>query len=249
MNPRRTTEKFVDNLFARINYERHHRAGPEDFKLSNMVSFLQALGNPHLQFPIVHVAGTKGKGSVSGMVGAILAKSGLNTGVYSSPHLERIHQRIRFNGSEISDSDLHRALAKLAPVIHEFDARAEREDSRKLTFFEVITAAAFQAFAEEHVDAVVLEVGMGGRLDSTNVCQPQISVITNISLDHTRQLGSTIAEIAGEKAGIIKQGVPVVSGVVQPDARDVIRRIAQKKGANLIELGTDFSCDPGSEWL
>lgn len=242
MNLRRTSEKLVDSLFARINYERQNKLGPHEFKLANMKRFLERLGNPHLNFPVVHVAGTKGKGSVSAIVGAILKSAGLKTGVYSSPHLERVNQRIRINGGEVSDIGLHQALAKLAPAIDEFDTFADQTESKKLTFFEVITAAACQVFTDEEADAVVLEVGMGGRLDSTNICQPVISVITNISLDHTRQLGSSVDKIAFEKAGIIKPGVPVVSGVTNPAAAKVIRDIANENGSELFEREADFHC-------
>ena len=247
MNLRRTSEKLLESLFARINYERQSKLGPHEFKLANMTRFLDRLGNPHLDFPVVHVAGTKGKGSVSAIVGAILKSSGLKIGVYSSPHLERVNQRIRIDGVEVSDIGLHQALAKLAPAIDEFDTFADQTESKKLTFFEVITAAACQVFTDENVDAVVLEVGMGGRLDSTNVCQPIVSVITNISLDHTRQLGSTVDKIALEKAGIIKPGIPVVSGVTNPDAAEVIRNVAKENGSELFERETDFRCLPSAK--
>ena len=242
MNLRLNSQRLVDRLFARINYERQSKTCPSDFKLANMVQFLQKLGNPQNAFPVVHVAGTKGKGSVSAMIGAICSAAGLKTGVYSSPHLERIHQRIRINAAEVSDVKLNQALAKLMPTIDDFDSMAERDGSKKLTFFEVITATACQVFADEQADMVVLEVGMGGRLDSTNVCQPEICVITNVSLDHTRQLGNTVEKIAFEKAGIIKPGVPVVSGVTTPEAAKVVRKVADQRGAPLFEMGRDFHC-------
>ena len=201
---------------------------------------MNRLGDPHFDYPVIHVAGTKGKGSVSAMLGGMLTAAGIPNGVYSSPHLERINQRIRINGQEISDFSLNQTLAKLMPVIDEFDTHAQQAGLKRLTFFEVITATACQAFADQELEAVVLEVGMGGRLDSTNVCRPSVSVITSISLDHTRQLGSTVDKIAFEKAGIIKPGIPVVSGVNKPQAAAVIRDVAQRNGSRLYEIGTDF---------
>jgi len=242
MNRRRTTRQLVDRLFARINYERQSGSRSGDYKLGNMLHFLQKLGSPHLQYPVIHVTGTKGKGSVSAMIEAMLRSAGMKTGLYSSPHLERPNERIRIAGKEISDAALQRVLAELTPTIDEFDSAADKNQSKKLTFFEVITAAACQAFANHDTEAVVLEVGMGGRLDSTNVCQPIVSVITNVSLDHTRQLGSTVDKIAFEKAGIIKTGVPVVSGATDPAAAAVIRDVAARKEARLVELDLDFHC-------
>lgn len=247
MNTVSTSQKLIDSLFRRINYERNSQPGPDDFKLVNMSALLERLGNPHLACPVVHVAGTKGKGSVSAFVGSVLQAAGYRTGVYSSPHLERINQRIVIDGVEISDDQLEHVVRKLQPAITELDQAAEHPNSRKLTFFEVITAAAFQHFSDQALDAVVLEVGMGGRLDSTNLCQPEICVITNISLDHTRQLGSTVEKIAAEKAGIIKRGVPVVSGVTEDGPRQVIAEIAAERNAPLIQLGRDFDFSPGAD--
>ncbi len=241
-----TQHDAVDRLFARVNYERQSPLSPGDFKLSNMIRLLDRIGNPHLACPVIHVAGTKGKGSVCTFISSILSRvtrpvSGpMKIGVYTSPHLERLNQRIMISGHEISDQALNAVLEKIEPVIDEFDARARNSNTRQLTFFEVITAAAFQAFADASVDLVVLEVGMGGRLDSTNVCQPDVCVITNISLDHTRQLGSTCAQIAAEKAGIIKPGVPVINGAIDPESRAVIEATAERNGCPIFHLDLDF---------
>ena len=231
---------IIERLFAPINYERQSPIAPGDFKLSNMYRLLERLGNPHLTCPVIHVAGTKGKGSVCTMIGSILSQAGYRTGIYNSPHLERINQRIIVEGKEVTDADLTGVLKKIEPTLAELDAEAERNETKKLTFFEVITSAAFQLYSDFGLDAVILEVGMGGRLDSTNVCQPEVSVITNISLDHTRQLGSTVDKIAAEKGGIIKAKVPVVSGVTNSPAREVIQSIAAQNDSTVLELDRDF---------
>lgn len=233
-------EEHLLRLYERINYERQDSVDNEHFKLNGMREILNRLSNPQLKYPIIHVAGTKGKGSVSNMIARILSAEGKRTGVYTSPHLESIHQRIEIDGEYISDEQLLEVLQRLDPVIREMDKQAETTDAKKLTFFEITTAAAIEFFANQDCDAVVLEVGLGGRLDSTNVCVPVTSVITNISLDHTRQLGDTLAEIAAEKAGIIKEGVPVVSGAVAPEAAKVIEEIAEAKQAPISVYGSDF---------
>ena len=227
-------------LFNRINYERQLKVTPRSFKLQNMREFLRRLGDPHLRCPIVHVAGTKGKGSVATMVGQILMTSGRRTGVYVSPHLETINQRMVLDGQTITDDQLLETLQAIEPVANEMDREANDDDRRKLTFFEVTTAAAFCFFANQQADAVVLEVGLGGRLDSTNVCHPLVTVITNISFDHTKQLGNTLALIAGEKAGIIKRNIPVVSGALAPEAAEVIARVAADNESQLVLLNRDF---------
>ncbi len=234
-------EHRLAQLYSRINYERQSRITPRSFKLKNMRDLSQRIGNPHLKYPVIHVAGTKGKGSVTTMIGSILSSSGLKTGVYTSPHLETIHQRIAIDGQLISDEQLLEVLDEIQPVLIQLDQEAELDKRRDLTFFEVTTAAMFYHFAKQKVDVAVIEVGLGGRLDSTNVCQPSVCVITNISHDHTKQLGDTLDAIAREKSGIIKQGVPVVSGAVNPDAAAVIALVAQAKNAALYVLEQDFT--------
>ncbi len=236
-------DQRLAQLFSRINYERQSRATPGSFKLQNMRDLSQRLDNPQLKYPVVHVAGTKGKGSVATMIGAILSSAGRRTGVYTSPHLETINQRMAIDGQFITDQQLLNVLEEIHPVIEEMDCEAGRSERRHLTFFEVTTAAMFYHFAKQTVDFAVVEVGLGGRLDSTNICQPQVAVITNISFDHTKQLGNTLDKIAAEKAGIIKPGIPVVSGAVTPAAADVIQEIAATNEAPLYVLERDFHID------
>ena len=263
-------DHFLSKLYSRINYELKIRVEPRDFKLYNIRALLARVGDPHLRCPVVHVAGTKGKGSVATMSANILTASGRQTGLFTSPHLQRINQRIVIDGSPIADKGIEAVLAQLDPQIASMDKLcAEIQESRPskkldqatspddwlspdpetglpltgkpLTFFEIMTAAAMLHFANKKCDTVVLEVGLGGRLDSTNVCEPAVSVITNISLDHTRQLGSTIDKIAFEKAGIIKPGVPVVCGSQDPIAVEVIQKIADERKADMYLLDRDFS--------
>ena len=265
-------DHYLSKLYSRINYELKTRVEPRDFKLYNIRALLARVGDPHLAYPVVHVAGTKGKGSVATMVANILTAGGHQIGLFTSPHLQRINQRIVIDSLPIPDSDFESVLAELDPQIAAMDelcaeirkSRTSKKSDQKsspddwlspdpqtglpltgkpLTFFEIMTAAAMLYFANRKCDAVVLEVGLGGRLDSTNVCDPAVSVITNISLDHTRQLGSTVDKIAFEKAGIIKQGVPVVCGSRDPIAVDVIQKVANQRSADMFLLDRDFSVE------
>ncbi len=232
---------LLTQLFARINYERRDGTKRFAFKLDGIRQLLAELDNPHLKCPVVHVAGTKGKGSVSRMIGAILTESGLKTGVYTSPHLERINQRVAVDGNSISDEELATALAEIAPAVEKVDKTNELAELRPLTFFEVITTAAFYHFAKSKCEAVVLEVGMGGRLDSTNVCKPKLCVITNINFDHTRQLGNTLELIAREKAGIVKPGVPLICGETKLQPKAAIHAVADSAGAEVWQINRDFT--------
>lgn len=234
-------QDYLDRLFGRINYERQNTPRASDFKLNQMMELARRLGNPHLAYPVIHVAGTKGKGSVCTYIGAVLTATGKRTGLYTSPHLESVHQRMSIDGQIISDEQLLQVLEQLQPVVDEMDAELQQRELPGLTFFEVITAAAMLYFANQKVDVAILEVGMGGRLDSTNICQPDLCLITNISLDHTEQLGLTVDRIAQEKAGIIKSGVPVISGAVHPEVMPVIAETAARQGADLHVLGEDFA--------
>ena len=233
-------EDHLAALYRRINYERQVKVTPRHFKLKNMRGILRRLDDPHLKYPVIHVAGTEGKGSTCTMLGQVLTASGRRTGVYTSPHLETIHQRMAIDGNLITDDQLVDTLAKIWPVVDEMDAASKTSGYRPLTFFEITTAAALLHFATQKCDAVVLEVGLGGRLDSTNICEPTTCIITNISIDHTRQLGSTVDKIAFEKAGIIKDSIPVVSGAIDPLAAKVIAEVAAQKNAPLFVLGQDF---------
>jgi dihydrofolate synthase / folylpolyglutamate synthase len=234
-----TYDQAMHWWFSRVNYELQ-LPQPSDLKLDRMRLFLDQLGNPHRQLKIIHLAGSKGKGSTSAMLAAILQADGQEVGLFTSPHLQRVEERIQVNGTPISAADLALLMGELrAAAAAPLPASALPLDS-ELTFFEIATALGLLFFARRKVDVAVLEVGLGGRFDSTNVCDPLVSIITSISLDHTQQLGNTLASIAFEKAGIIKPGGPVVSGVVTPEARDVIRRISRERGAPLRERDVDF---------
>lgn len=178
-----------------------------------------ALGNPQQSLRTIHVAGTNGKGAVVAMLDSCLRSAGFRVGRYTSPHLVRINERFFVNGAPVEDSVLERHASKVAEAL----SKCPRDIAEGFTFFEALTAVAFSLFAEENLDYVVLETGLGGRLDATNICVPELSVITRIGLDHCDWLGSTVAEIAGEKAGIVKSGVPVVVGANSRETREVIR--------------------------
>jgi len=201
-------------------------------ELETIEDILHYLGNPHQRFKMVHVAGTNGKGSTATYIASILQKAGFKTGVYTSPHLVRFNERIAINGQEISDDQVVDAYE----AVHATDT-----GKRNATYFEIATAMGFYHFAKEAVDWAVIETGMGGRFDATNVILPEISIITNLSLEHTEYLGKTIKALAWEKGGIIKQGVPVVTAVSQPSGCEVLENIAKKKSADLLFYKKDFS--------
>ncbi|MGB8959203.1 MAG: Mur ligase family protein, partial [Candidatus Aminicenantales bacterium] len=201
--------------------------------LENIAILCLALGNPQTSFLSIHVAGTNGKGSVSAMLAEIMRRHGLKTGLYISPHLVRVEERIRVNGRCIGSGRFRERLSRLKAVID--GLMAEGRLIYHPTYFEVLTAIAFLEFAERQVDVAILEVGMGGRFDATNVVRPLVSVITTIAMDHQQHLGSTLRQIAFEKAGIIKPGVPVVCGVGGGEALREIRRVARERNAPLTE--------------
>ncbi len=192
------------------------------------------LGYPHERYPTAIVAGTNGKGSTCAMLASILQRAGYRTGLYTSPHLVRVNERIRVNGAEVSDQDFAIAFTEVAATVE----RLARENKLEKTpsFFEFLTAAAFLHFRKADVQLAVLEVGMGGRLDATNVTDPRVALITNVDYDHVDFLGSTLAAIAAEKAGVIKPHRAVISGVEDPEAAAVIRRRAQESEAELLEM-------------
>ncbi len=196
---------------------------------------MSLLGNPHRQFRSVHVAGTNGKGSVSAMTASVLRSHGFSVGLFTSPHLVSFTERIRVDGSEITESEVLGLTDEIRALLDDHGAEAPNP-----TFFEFVTAMAFVYFSRRKVDWAVVEVGMGGRLDATNVLAPDVSVITRIGLDHREFLGETVAEIAGEKAGIIKENVPVVSALQDREAGQVIAGSASRKGAPLFTFGKEF---------
>jgi dihydrofolate synthase/folylpolyglutamate synthase len=198
-----------------------------------------ALGNPHRQYPVLHIAGTNGKGSVAAMSEAILRRSGRRTGLYTSPHLVRVEERIQVDGRPVSPRSFASLVSRVAA--READLTRERRIKRPLTYFEFVTACAFLHFAERQIDIAVIEVGLGGLLDATNIVHPRACVITGISYDHREILGNTLAKIAGEKAGIIKPGIPLVSGCRAPSARRAILRKARAEDAPVTEIDRD--CD------
>ena len=198
------------------------------FDLKNITILCEHLGQPQREFQSVHVAGTNGKGSTSAMLDSILRAAGLRTGLYTSPHLERINERIRVDGKEISDEDFAAAFTRVRAAIEELLAAGRL--AAHPTFFECVTAIAFVHFAGARVDFAVCETGMGGRLDATNILLPEVAVITQIDFDHENYLGHSIEEIAGEKAGIIKPGARVVSAAEHLIARVVIRRRCAELG-------------------
>ncbi len=229
-------------LLGRFNYERTP-GGSRSFTLDRMRRLLSRLGNPQAEIPVVHIAGTKGKGSTAAMAAAMLSASGSRTGLYHSPHLDCIEERMIVDGQFCSADEFVELVELVRPAAEALDKEEMGGAPMGATFFELTTAMAFLYFVRQSVDVVVLEVGLGGRLDSTNVCQPSVSVITNISFDHTKQLGKTLKSIAREKAGIIKPGVPVVSGVIEPEPRGEIEQACIAAGSPLRQLGVDFDFD------
>jgi len=203
----------------------YSRIGPAAFKkdLTNTIRLCDHLGNPQKKFKSIHVAGTNGKGSVSHMMAAILQTAGYKTGLYTSPHLKDFGERIKIDGEFIDEKFVIDFTEKIKPLIDEIEP----------SFFEITVAMAFEYFAQQNVDMAVIEVGLGGRLDSTNIITPEISVITNIGLDHMYMLGDTVEKIAKEKAGIIKEGIPIVIGEVIPETQPAFEKVAKEKNAPL----------------
>lgn len=234
-----TYEQAIDFLFGRINYERIQAEAysTSDFKLDRMRRLLELMGNPHEKIPVVHVAGTKGKGSTCSMIASMLTASGYSCGLYISPHINDFEERFSVNGQSPSKQQLVDLVNRLMPIIAYMDNLPGRMQP---TYFELATALAWQWFVDNRVDIAVLEVGLGGRLDSTNLCRPLVTIITNVSRDHTHVLGSTVHQIAYEKAGIIKTGVPVISGVDHIDALSMVEKTCAERAAPLKLLGREF---------
>ncbi|MBD3676692.1 MAG: bifunctional folylpolyglutamate synthase/dihydrofolate synthase [Planctomycetaceae bacterium] len=233
-----TYHEAIEFLLNRTNFERKHASTFQhrDFKLDRMRALLKELDDPHV-IPAVHIAGTKGKGSTAHMVAACLQASGFRTGLFTSPHLENYEERIRIDGLPLEREDLVHYVEILQRATETLQSRDSRLNP---TFFELTTALAWIAFRAQEVQIVVLEVGLGGRLDSTNLCHPLVTAITSIGFDHTQQLGNTIEKITAEKAGILKSGIPVVSGCTRDNARKVVRQKADDCSSRLWELQRDI---------
>ncbi len=223
----------LDTIFSYVNYEKPIRFGyaAENYNLERMQNLLDRMGQPHRRFRCVHIAGTKGKGSTSAMVESVLRTAGYRTGLYTSPHLHTFRERIRCRGNLMPKA----ALVDLLPEV-----RSAIESAPGVTAFEIMTALAFTCFARENVEWAVLETGLGGRLDATNVVLPAVCGITSLSYDHMEVLGHTLTSIAQEKTGIVKPGVPVVSASQDPEAMVVIRDVCAQRGAPLIVAGVDW---------
>ncbi len=219
-----TYEQAIDFLFTQLPL--YQNIGTDAYKpgLGNTLALDEYFGHPHQKFRTVHVAGTNGKGSVSHITAAILQKAGYKVGLYTSPHLKDFRERIRINGQMIPESE----------VVDFVERHQQKIKEIAPSFFEMATLMAFNWFAQNTVDVAVIEVGLGGRLDSTNIITPLVSVITNISFDHTAMLGNTLAAIAGEKAGIIKPGVPVVVGQTDAETAPVFKAKAEAEGSPLV---------------
>jgi dihydrofolate synthase / folylpolyglutamate synthase len=227
-------QEALEYLYSYVDFsmQKADTYSPARFKLERMQALVASMGNPQASYPIIHVAGTKGKGSVCILCASALHEAGYKVGLYTSPHLDDYAERIQIDGHFIPHADLVKMVAIIKPFVAAIP---------ELTTFEITTALAFKYFEQQKVDAAVIEVGLGGRLDATNVVEPVVSVITSISYDHTQLLGNTLALIAGEKAGIIKRGVPVVSSPQEEEARQVIEAVARDHGCDFIQVGTDVS--------
>ena len=233
----RDYQTALDYVLSFADYERAFRSAVV-FDISRIEALLKRLGKPQQAARSVHVAGTKGKGSTSAMIASMLIASGYRTGLYTSPHLHTFTERIQVDGEPIAEEKFAEIVWGLKPeveTVNRFGGLGE------LTTFEILTALAFVYFKERGVDFQVLETGLGGRLDATNVVKPEICAITSISFDHTEVLGNTLAQIAVEKAGIIKPGSRVVSAPQNPEASAVIERVCQERGASLIKVGQEVA--------
>ncbi len=233
-----TYQAALNYLNSFINYERIEDYNyKQALKLERMADLAKRLGNPHHNINSIHIAGTKGKGSTAAFVHSILKTHGSKVGLYTSPHLVTLRERIRINDELISEDDVARLVGRIRKTV-ENPAYGERP-----TFFELYTALAFLYFKERNADFAIYEVGMGGRLDATNILKPLVCAITPISYDHIKTLGATLAEIAFEKAGIIKENSICVVSPQEKEAQDVIERVARSRNARLIQVGRDIKFD------
>jgi len=234
-------QEALDYILSFADYERLPRSGVV-WDLARIERLLERLGNPQDAARSIHVAGTKGKGSTAAMIASILTRAGYRTGLYTSPHLLSFTERLQADGRPVAED----AFAKLTDVLKpEVEAVNQIGDLGELTTFELLTALAFTCFREMGLDYQVLEVGLGGRLDATNVVKPEVCVITSISFDHMDVLGDTLAQIAGEKAGIIKPGSVVVCSPQFPEAMEVIEKTCRERGARPVRVGTEVTWHKG----
>ena len=228
-----TYQQTLDFLYSQL--PAYHRIGKAAYRndLKNTVLLDNYFGNPHLNYATIHIAGTNGKGSVSHMIASVLQEAGYKTGLYTSPHLKDFRERIRINGEMIPENDVMNFVTRHKNII----------ESVKPSFFEMTVAMAFNYFAENKVDVAVIEVGLGGRLDSTNIIIPALSVITNIGHDHMDLLGDTIAKIAVEKAGIIKKEIPVIISETQDETKDIFISRAEENNSPILFADKTYSCN------
>jgi len=233
--PARTYDSALKYLFSQTDYEQMLRVryNRDTFSLDRMRLLLKSLGNPHTKIRSVHIAGTKGKGSTATMLAVMLQACGHRVGLYTSPHVCDVRERITINGDKIAQIALARLICKVEPII-------EKMADDKPTFFEIFTAMAFQHFADSTVDIAVVECGLGGRLDSTNVLEPDVIGLTSISMDHMHQLGNSLSAITAEKAGVLKSGTTAISVQQVPEAKGVLMRVAREAKADLRFTGEDI---------
>ena len=234
MEIEREYQRSLDYIYSFIDLSitRNLRYSPDKFDLSRMYGVMSLLGDPQLNYDVVHVAGTKGKGSICAMTASIMREAGYKVGFYSSPHMIEFRERIQVNNIEISRQSLINYVMKLRPIFNSVE---------EISTFEIVTAIAFKYFADQQVDIALIEVGMGGRLDATNVVQPIVSIIAPVSYDHMKILGNTIAKIAREKAGIIKKSIPVIISPQKTSAKEEIRNIAVNKGSLIIDTSEIYT--------
>src|SRR5437660_12626551 len=220
------------------------QAATAKFDLENIAALSERLGRPDRAYPSAHIAGTNGKGSTAAFLESILRHAGLRTGLNTSPHLEKINERIRINGEEISDESFAETFTRIQVVIEELLAAGKLRAHP--TYFECVTAMAFESFARDRVEFGVFEVGLGGRLDATNILSPLVTIITRIDFDHENFLGHSLREIASEKAGILKPDVPVVLAEQRPEAREVVLARARELSCPVVEPAEIFQVDQES---
>ena len=244
----RRYQETLRYLLDRVNFEKStdRACTQNNFQLARMAYLLELLENPQLAAPVIHVAGTKGKGSVCWLLAEAFRRNGLRTGLFTSPHLVDLEERFAIDSQAIGPGE----LVEIVDQIRAADRLCSDSQHGQPTFFELTNAIGWLAFRNHKTQVNVIEVGLGGRLDSTNICSPALCIITSISYDHQLQLGDTLAEIAGEKAGIIKPNIPVICGARTPEASKVIQARAQHQGSELLQLGRDFDArwtpDPDS---